>query len=279
MTHLPSAISILQQQQIRSGLVFDKSLLNTQRVEVVWLSPNDWSGTSGFRYGNVRFQFDWASLVSGKKYYWVESIAYGVAACRILVTSKTHPKLTAYDPAVGDGPWWYDGASGTHYYNGKFCLEFMLEDDLPTSAIVRADFVNHHAENCAVTPKSPQTCQQLGHQKDEGGGRFLAAAAAIELPLQHLDLATNGTLKFGTRSSARWLVECVSKLHAGTNGTLTSADPAAPALARAVLGAFARGTTSDGIDLASLFVDDAAVGDSVRAVVAAVLGVSPAAMP
>jgi hypothetical protein len=69
------------------------------------LSPNDWN--AGFRYGNVRFTFDWAALVANKKAYWVESIAYGVPACRILVTDTDRgAELVAYDPTVRNGPWW-----------------------------------------------------------------------------------------------------------------------------------------------------------------------------
>lgn len=57
VSHINNALNIIEDGVIKSGLVFDKSLLNTERILVVWLSPNDWGGAGGFRYGNVRFNF------------------------------------------------------------------------------------------------------------------------------------------------------------------------------------------------------------------------------
>jgi hypothetical protein len=79
-------MSIVESGLIRKGLVFDESKLNKERILVTWFSPNYWG--PGYRYGNVRFDVDFESMVSGKHYYWVESIAYGIAACRILVTDQ-----------------------------------------------------------------------------------------------------------------------------------------------------------------------------------------------
>src|SRR3990172_1907525 len=78
VTHVEMALRVLKDGVIRSGLVFDESKLNRERILVTWLSPNYWA--PGFRYGNVRLSFDWQSIVAGKRYYWVESMAYGVEA-------------------------------------------------------------------------------------------------------------------------------------------------------------------------------------------------------
>jgi len=86
VAHLKAGLRIVEDRQLHADLVFDQSKLNTERIRVVWLSPNDWSNAGGFRYGNVRFLFPWDLIVEGKRYFWVESIAYGVAACRILIT-------------------------------------------------------------------------------------------------------------------------------------------------------------------------------------------------
>lgn len=115
VAHLESAHRIVVDGTIRSGLIFDKSKLNKERIQVAWLSPNHWH--HGYRYGSVSFIFDWKTLVAGRRAYWVESIAYGVEACRILLTKKTydeHHALTLYEPTIGNGPWWFDKKSRTH---------------------------------------------------------------------------------------------------------------------------------------------------------------------
>src|SRR4051794_25924403 len=70
-SHVDSALSILSRGEIRPYLVFDESLLNDQRILVSWLSPNHWH--NGYRYGNIRFDFDFQSLIAGKHFYWVEA--------------------------------------------------------------------------------------------------------------------------------------------------------------------------------------------------------------
>ncbi|SRR5712692_828595 len=132
VSHIIPSLSILQNKKIHAGLVFDESKLNKDRLLVSWVSPNHWS--PGSRYGTVQFCFDLRQLIQGKNYYWVESIAYGVRACRILVTPNEHKGLAQYDPTVGDGPWWYDKDKDEHYFNGNYCLELMLEEDLAIDA-------------------------------------------------------------------------------------------------------------------------------------------------
>lgn len=111
IAHIPVAIDIIRDGYLEPRLICDKSKLNQRRITVTWLSPNSWN--DGSRYGNVQFSFEWKKLVEGdgKRFYWVESIAYGVPACRILVTKQDHssdPDLVEFDPTVGDGPWWWE---------------------------------------------------------------------------------------------------------------------------------------------------------------------------
>ncbi len=63
VAHVPTAVRIAEDGRLREDLVFDRSILNTERIRVTWFSPNDWRGAGGFRHGNVHFTFDWASLV------------------------------------------------------------------------------------------------------------------------------------------------------------------------------------------------------------------------
>ena len=97
-SHVNSAVDIIRDKEIRPSLVFDELKLNKYRILVSWLSPNYWGG---FRYGNIRFQFDFASLIRDRLYYWVECIAYKVPACRILITDINRDEmLQKYDPKV-----------------------------------------------------------------------------------------------------------------------------------------------------------------------------------
>jgi len=134
VSHINSALNIVTDRKIRAGLISDKSKLNTERILVTWLSPNDWHGSGGFRYGHIRFTFDWISIIEDMQAYWVESIAYGIPACRILLTTNDYSSLLQkYDPSIPCGPWWYDKDTDIHYWNGNYCLEIMLERDLNIS--------------------------------------------------------------------------------------------------------------------------------------------------
>jgi hypothetical protein len=80
------------------------------------LKPPSQTPPAQYRYGNVSFSLDWRTLIAGKRFYWVEVMPYPkIPACRILITEKNYdgdPDMTPYDPRTGDGPWWYDEASG-----------------------------------------------------------------------------------------------------------------------------------------------------------------------
>jgi len=56
----------------------------------------------------MRFTYDFADLIEGKNFYWVEAMTgYNPTACRILITSEDRSaSLPTYDPNRGDGPWW-----------------------------------------------------------------------------------------------------------------------------------------------------------------------------
>lgn len=159
VAHLETTKRIFRDGKINSGLIFDKSKLNTERILVAWLSPNHWS--DGFRYGNVRFNYDWKTLIANKRYYWVESLAYGVKACRILVTEEDRSDiLEEYDPTRHDGPWWFDEKNDTHYWNGNYCLEIMIENDVDIDDCLTIDFVDHHRQFCNILPLHCEDCNR-----------------------------------------------------------------------------------------------------------------------
>jgi hypothetical protein len=181
-SHVDVAISIIDRGEIRPYLVSDESILNDRRILVSWLSPNFWG--TGFRYGNIKFDFEFNSLIEEKRFYWVESIAYKIPACRILVTDKDHADLKGYDPTSKKGPWWHDSTTDTHYYNGTYCLEFMFEDAISMDHLRTLDFVDHHSSYCAVHRNNPTKCTALGHRRARGGAIFLARLATSASSLE-----------------------------------------------------------------------------------------------
>lgn len=237
VTHIPTARRIMEDGHLRADLVFDKSTLNQVRIRVVWLSPNNWSGAGGFRYGNVRFQYDWKSLIQGKRYYWVESIAYGIPACRILVTDKDHSDiLEPYDPCAGDGPWWLDN-SGNHYWNGNQCLEIMFEEDISLTEACEVDFVKHHDKYCNIDYR---TCVYRGRLDTVAGLEFLSLLGSERRRFSFNALVEidNGTQVPNSAFRAAFdslIFQINHRMNISTWGLIDTADPAAPLIARAVL--------------------------------------------
>jgi hypothetical protein len=249
------ALNIASGQGIRPGLVFDKSLLNTSRILVGWLSPNYW--TFGFRYGNIKFDYDFKALIQNKKFYWVEAITqYKPPACRILITDIDRSnQLTPYDPTIRDGPWWHDISSDTHYYNGMYCLEFMIEDQVPIDDLEGISFVKHHGNFCSIMRDHPYDCPQIGAGADSGGARFLITAAARSLNIggvTHLFLRPDGRFKAELLDAIERIPrELTFKCHFG--GKIHCSDHPAPAVARGALNALISSELKEAAALGDMF--------------------------
>jgi hypothetical protein len=267
VTHLDVAAVLLRDWRLRAGPVYDESKLNTRRIHVVWLSPNDWAGAGGFRYGNVRFLFDWTSVVAGAKYYWVEAIKkYQPPAARILVTTENRDSLlTPYDPTSADGPWTVD-KDGNHFWNDDICLEIMVERSIPLKSATRIDFVRHHEKRCCIAPVS---CPDCGLDPAPAGARFLAMAALSRTGFQPHPLvgALGGEPSKVVLDSWESLLYYLSSRKVQPAGSITAEAPAAGVLARGVLAAFAR-DDKDWRVLAGLFVSKADLVAAVRTAVA-----------
>ena len=273
VSHVDAALKIVGEKKIRQGLVFDESILNTERVLVTWASPNFWA--NGFRYGNVRFTYDFADLIEDKNFYWVEAMtAYNPAACRILITSTDRSaNLPTYDPNRGDGPWWFDSSSGTHYINGNICLEFMIEDDLKISKATRVDFVQHHGEFCSMHRTSPKDCDQLGLSNGKGGARFLmmAAGRGVDLsPLRMSLIEENGELSHQVQNALGWVAHKFQKLD--YSAKVTASSDTGKAVARAVLNSLAIGQKSEAELLASMFRSEAMLIKAIATIIGDSLG-------
>lgn len=273
VAHVPAAVRIIEDGRLRADLVYDKSILNTERIRVVWFSPNDWYGAGGFRYGNVRFTFDWASLITSKNYYWVESIAYGVKACRILVTDEDRSgSLTPYDPTTGDGPWWQD-ANGAHHWNGHHCLEIMFEGDVPIADAIETDFVQHHPTYCNIDHR---TCRFRGTSRYAAAAEFIGRLASQSVSLSSIPglVDRSGAHPIPSTATAGGVSVLLPRCRASWTrpGALSSDAAAASAVARALLGAIACKSSDDAAELASLFRSAEDAEAAAAAALASLLG-------
>jgi hypothetical protein len=258
VTHIPNALAIISDGTMRPQLIDDESILNTRRLLVNWVSPNHWY--YGYRYGNVAFELDWNQIVANKRTYWVEVIDYNTKACRILITDKDYtddPQIVPYDPAAGDGPWWWNVSEGVHYRNGEVCLEFMLEFDLSAAACRRISFVKHHDDYCCI---NAQHCPYKGLEEQQAGARFLAGLIGHDIDVTHTTFDQNG-IRGG------WFLLQGNAPRDGYYGAfgVSATDPAAPALARATTTAYYRKADADFVSLARLFADRTDMQEAIRA--------------
>jgi hypothetical protein len=262
VTHVRHGTSILDERRIRGRLIYDKSRLNTTRMHVVWLSPNDWTGAGGSRYGSVAFDFDWERVLAKMNAYWVGVMPYSPDACRILLTTQDRSgEMLPYDPTIGDGPWWRDD-DGNHWWNGKICLEILLERDLPLAEATDMRFTDHHAVRCNLEPGGD--CRDADLKSYKAGLEFVAAWAAGPLAGRSIPApCRNGVLN--AWSDLRSVLEGHNP---PSRGAITRADECAPALARALLSAVARRDWQEVNTVLKQFVSDVDLLGPLEAVVA-----------
>jgi len=259
VSHVETALSIIAAEEIRPTLVFDESILNDKRILVSWFSPNFWN--PGFRYGTVCFECDFTNLLEVSHAFWVEAVAYNTPACRILLTDQDHSAvLKPYEPRNHDGPWWYDEESDKHYFNGDYCLEFMVEGSVPISAISTLSFVKHHPKYCSVRRTSPDDCPELDMKEWEGGARFLARAIHGDVDLSKFQ---DHFIKNDGRANPQ-LSGVVTQLwrelayKTKFKGDLSIDSEIGLTVSRAMLGAYAFGRRDEALTLAKLLKDEEA---------------------
>jgi hypothetical protein len=189
VAHVSSARRIVEDRAIKAGLVYDESKLNKSRLNVAWVSANEWA--RGSIYGTVEFRFAWADLVAGQKIYWVEAIEkYRPPAYRLLLSKRDfRPGLvTPYDPAKDEGPLRFK--DGKYYWNGAYTSEFMIADDLSLDRCTGLKFVQHNEKYCRLFGSA---CEDRQNQPTlhRTGGRLLSFILGHGLDVldEHLKLA------------------------------------------------------------------------------------------
>jgi hypothetical protein len=171
VVHLPTARRILEDGQLRSGLIYDESKLRKSRICVTWLSANTWA--PGSIYGNVQFAFPWAKQIRRRHCYWVEAMtAYSPHAYRILLTDRNLSRseyVREYDPASNKGPL-REGA-GAWYWNNRYTSEFLVEGDIELDECTGFDFISHHGSICRLNGTS---CADFNTTTRQIGGKVIA---------------------------------------------------------------------------------------------------------
>lgn len=235
VTHVRHALSVLDDGRIRQRLVYDNSRLTGTRIHVVWLSPNDWTGAGGSRYGSVEFGFEWRALIAGKRAFWVGAANYAPRACRILLSTidYTPQGYLPYDPTSGDGPWWHEMPADKHWWNGTFCLEIMVESDVFLRDADRMTFTKHHAERCNTDPGGG--CRDAAREWYEASADLVCAWASGIYAARTFP----ATCRSGITERA-WNNLVVPLGRVEQWGTVDADDELAPMLGRALLSAGAR---------------------------------------
>jgi len=255
VTHVSAGVNVFAEGRLRAGLVYDESRLNSERIQVVWVSPNHWA--NGYRYGTVRVDFDWKSLLQNRYTYWVEAMTrYNPTACRFLISDidrDADSMLVRYDPATARGPWWYNPTEDQHYWNNQYTLEFMIERDLYVTEATALSFVDHHRDWCAVGNRNCPDGFPVMY--GTAAARFLATLLSRNIPVAER-LVSETERETGTMATAaHWLSRRLRERHAAAaqTGVISADAPEAIPLLRAVLGAFGGNRDADSASLAGFF--------------------------
>jgi hypothetical protein len=211
--------------------------------------------------------------------YWIESIAYGTPACRILLTANNYDSLfDRYDATLGDGPWWVGRSTGKHYWNENYCLEVMFEGDLELSRSEGVTISSHHRRYCSLNRYNLNACPDLGLDRQKASGFFLARIVGAKMNTTILTFTgRNGEGKI----IPKWNLEMgfsdlLWKLHKDVNfcGSLRSNDSVTEALIRAICSAYSYRHSDEHKKLASLFVSKEEFWSCCRNVVGKDFGLS-----
>lgn len=170
VAHISSARRILEDGQIRAGLIYDESRLNSSRTSVSWFSANTWG--NGSIYGSVEFSFDWRDLSAGKKLFWVEAMNYNPTAFRILFTKRSKDGtglLQPYNPLSDDGP--LRRKKDVWYRNSRLTSEFMIDENIDLGRCIDLQFITHNQDICRLHKGA---CNEKALSVHRVGGRVLA---------------------------------------------------------------------------------------------------------
>ena len=213
--HVETALRIIEDKNIRAGLVYDDSRLKRYRTVVTWFSPNVWA--PGSRYGNIAFKVPFEQLYSDfPKTYWVETAEYAVAAPRIFFSTTENKRLIAYDPDSDDGPWKQSPRHG-HQRNGDICLEILVEGDVKYADVTEIEFYTHHPTYCSERRSKGRQCRNVGDRRAKAGGQFMCGLIGRKLSLGQVPVH-----KGSTEDAWSWVANKLTGYTADANASLSA---------------------------------------------------------
>lgn len=235
VAHIRTARRIIDDGTVKRALIYDESILKRTRTTVTWVSPNHW--TYGFRYGTVKFNFNWIDLIKDKKMFWVEAMTdYNPTACRFMLTNQPLKSalkyLISYDPNSDDGPLRFH--KGGWFWRSDYTLEFMVDGDLDLDLCTSIDFVRHHRDFCN---EHNTNCSEKRLTPQAAGSRILGALIGNDIKSHNLIMLDKGAksgLQFPIESAIAWLYTI---LNPGSNakGPITDTEQAKDIIAAAAL--------------------------------------------
>jgi hypothetical protein len=92
-----------------------------------------------------------------------------------------------YDATVGDGPWGHEMPADRHSWNGRPCLETMVESDVLLSNARGITFAKHHAKRCNI--ESGGVCRDANGDSYQASDELIAGSAVGPYdarPFQHI---------------------------------------------------------------------------------------------
>ncbi|WP_298962319.1 hypothetical protein [uncultured Methylobacterium sp.] len=206
VAHVKTARRIFDDHTIKRGLIYDHSILNTTRSTVAWLSPNYW--VHGFRYGTIKFNFEWLDIIQDMQFYWVEAMTqYSPHACRFLLSSSPLESsleyLKLYCPMSDNGP--IRQINGAWFWNCDITLEIMIDKDLPLDRCTGVDFVTHHNIYCN---ENDSNCPDKNAIPQKSGAKILGALIGADQKYHNdimLDANRNSGLKAPIEDAIEYL--------------------------------------------------------------------------
>jgi hypothetical protein len=270
VTHIRSALSIIESGKIRAQRIVSDSELTKVCSRVVWLSPNAWAESV---YGNVQFILDFKRLITERYCYLVEQPSFKTQTYRFLITNKKHGNITLYRPTGPTDPWWQDQTTDRYLHKLGITIQFVIDRDIKVDDLVRMEFVSHAHTNCVIS--GDRICESGKWLPQQGGARFFAAAVANAVDVstaQHM-LMVNGRFTAHAQGALDHLYGNI-KQRSSCKGTVKFEDSTAVPLARAILSEFGRGRDEDCLALASLFKSKRDLKSAIDVVLAAQIGVS-----
>ncbi len=230
-TDIETALAVIRKGSIQARPEREKgNALLDKPIEVVWLSPNDWSRTGGNEYGCIAFDFDWTELKEeyGEYIYGLEVLEDTKRpTSRILFSNRClrHYFGTPYDPTTEDGgPWRMHHRR--HYIKDGCVLQIAVAQSIRLRDLQGVQFIKQ---------KQGKAGRKIS--ENDAAWQFLARAASEPLP--RIAGLTDKQLLFAW-GELWWNVWADRREYHHGQGDITSTDVAAETLARSFLDRYGR---------------------------------------